>query len=423
MDICYHRHIYAHVAVAGNAVARRRERWIRVDAKTDTVEERRDRALLLAYLAGCAVREEMPDPARLEDVDLDALLDLAAKHMLTAVVATALESARLGNDRTREGIARAAWRAAQFEAEWEPVRVELEAAGIWYCPLKGMVIKDLYPAYGMREMGDYDILFDPERAEDVREIMERRGFITQQFSRGCHDTYHKQPILNLEMHRKLFTKSFDHRIDTYFAQTKGRLIKDEDNTFGYHMDVDECYLHLVAHEHKHYADGGTGLRSLLDTYVYLRAYADALDWDRISTTAHSIGLADFEVKNRLLARQLFVADCDSLSDEEQCALNYIAESSVYGTIEHTVFNHVRREGNGIRGKVHYLRSRLFPSIEALQEVYPAFFRRRVFFPALFVYRIGRALTVKRKYVVTEFKSLHRTGREDNGAQLQQTHRK
>ena len=27
---------------------------------------------------------------------------------------------------------------------------------------------------------------------------------------------------------------------------------------------------MIVHEYKHYSGGGTGLRSLLDTYVYLR---------------------------------------------------------------------------------------------------------------------------------------------------------
>ena len=38
-------------------------------------------------------------------------------------------------------------------------------------PLKGSVIKDLYPRMGMRQMSDNDILFDAERTKDVRTII------------------------------------------------------------------------------------------------------------------------------------------------------------------------------------------------------------------------------------------------------------
>ena len=52
----------------------------------------------------------------------------------------------------------------------------LEQEKIWYMPLKGTIIKDLYPSIGMRQMSDFDILFDKEYAEIVRDILLDLGF-------------------------------------------------------------------------------------------------------------------------------------------------------------------------------------------------------------------------------------------------------
>ena len=57
----------------------------------------------------------------------------------------------------------------------------MEKGQIWYMPLKGTVIKELYPSIGMRQMSDFDILFDKKYAENVREIMLDLGFTCEHF--------------------------------------------------------------------------------------------------------------------------------------------------------------------------------------------------------------------------------------------------
>lgn len=39
-----------------------------------------------------------------------------------------------------------------------------------------------------------------------------------------------------------------------------------------HFSREDFYIYLVAHEYKHYFLGGTSLRSLADTYIYLKKY-------------------------------------------------------------------------------------------------------------------------------------------------------
>ena len=358
-----------------------------------------------SYLAGCAVREEVPNMEAVDAAGFEGLLDTAGHHMLSAVVATALQAAGVNSTRVNEEVARGLWKTAQLEADWQRIRPQLEEAGIWYCPVKGAVVKDLYPSFGMRQMADYDVLFDASRSKDMRAIMEGLGFSCESFGRFHHDVYHKLPVSNFEMHRSLFTEGHGAELAHYYATVKDRLIKDADNNFGWHMSAEECYVYLLAHEYKHFASGGTGLRSVLDIYVYLRKYEASMNWDLIREQAGILGIADFEQQQRTFAQHLF-GNAELTPDEENLFI-YLATSGTYGTTAHSVANKLDKESNGIFGKLHYLATRVFLPMDAVKYGYPFFYRHKVLLPVLVVYRLGKSFSVSRKQVMREIKHVVR----------------
>ena len=148
----------------------------------------------LIYLISCAVNGVKPDPERVAGMDLDAIFSLASRHMLAATVAPALKAAGIQDKRFAKALEHSALKSSTMDMEMAALFAELDAAGIWHMPLKGTVLQHLYPVYGMRQMSDHDILFDAERAKDVKSIMERLGFSTEYFDEGNHDVYHKEPI-------------------------------------------------------------------------------------------------------------------------------------------------------------------------------------------------------------------------------------
>ena len=361
-------------------------------------------------LVSCAVNLSVPEPARIEAMDLPAVFSFAEQHMLSAAVAMALEAAGCGDSRSGGTVAATTRRAAIFDQDQKAILQKLEEAGIWYMPLKGAVLKDLYPKYGMREMTDRDILFDAERAPEVRTIMEELGFRTEEYDWGPHDDYVKPPVSHFEMHRALFTEVHDGKLYDYYRNVRERLIKDEDNGFGYHFGDEDFYLFMLAHEYKHYMAGGTGLRSLLDIYVFCLNKGDTLDWAYITAELKKLGIADFEKKNRDLAKRVFGKESQTEADHEM--LSYMIDSGTHGSREHEVENWVSRMGGGFSGKLKYLQDRIFMSGKELESSYPFFAKHRVLLPALVVYRIGRGLTVKREQVKADLKALmkHKTGR-------------
>ncbi|HAM16445.1 MAG TPA: hypothetical protein DCP91_11455 [Eggerthellaceae bacterium] len=339
------------------------------------------------YLAACAVNGVVPDARLVGDMDLPLVLGVARDHMLAAAAAMALRSAGLDDPDFARAEASAVRRAVVMGAERDELLSRMDSAGIWHLPMKGIVIQRLYPALGMREMSDNDVLFDASRAADVREIMEGMGFRTESFGRWNNDVYYKEPLCNFEMHRLLFLPIDGQPVYDYYRDAERLLVPDGDGSFGMHLSDEDFYVHMVAHEHKHYAYAGTGLRSLLDVYVWVRAKGGALDWGRVSGELAKMGLAEFEARNRRLAMRLFGGAELSAEDEEM--LGYFVSSGTYGTTAQGVQNMVAQ-----RGRLGFLAWRAFPSYETMAILYPVLGKAPILLPVCWAARIASALAAK-----------------------------
>ncbi|MBQ6611715.1 MAG: nucleotidyltransferase family protein [Oscillospiraceae bacterium] len=346
----------------------------------------------LIYLVSCAVNGVKPDPERVAGMDLDAIYKLASRHMLAATVAPALKAAGVQDERFAKALEHSALKSSTMDMEMDAVFTELDAAGIWYMPLKGTVLQHLYPVYGMRQMSDHDILFDAARADDVRRIMEGLGFCTEHFGTSHHDVYHKEPVCNFEMHRMLFGPSHEEKLYEYYRDVEKRLLGD-----GYekHLSPEDFYLHVIAHDYKHYSWGGTGLRPLLDTYVCLKN--ESLDMAYVTKEAEKLGMAEFEAANRSLALHVFSGA--ELTEAERERMDHILSSGVYGSTIHHVENMMTKRGYG---KLGYALDRFAVPVSrenreyaAFAAQYPFFYQHKVLLPFLPFYRILRAMKAGR----------------------------
>ena len=355
----------------------------------------------IIYLCKCVVNNTVPNKEIIENINLEDLFNAAKKHSLTAMVAYALESAGIKSHAFQQAKAKAIRKIAVMEIDKKLLFKRMDEAGIWYTPLKGVVIKDLYPFIGMRQMADFDILFDKKYAEQVRDIFLSLGFICEDFGRLHHDVYFKQPVSNFEMHKTLFRKTHKSELYNYYRHIEDRLIKDADNSFGYHLSINDFYIYVTAHEYKHFSNGGTGLRSILDTYVIWQKLGNKLDKDYIKAECTKLDISDFEQKNKQLALHLF--GNDTLTEEDKNILDYIIFSGTYGTMEHRFENDVRKYGRGKKGKFKVIFKKLFLPMNVIQEKYPVVYRHKILLPGLFFYRIGEAVTIKKRETLSKLK--------------------
>ena len=343
----------------------------------------------LIYLAACAVNRKTPDPERVAAMDLDALYELAEANMLAATLAPALKAAGVQDRRFIRAFEHAVLKSSTMDMEMEALFAELEAAGIWYMPLKGTVLQHLFPIYGMRQMTDHDILFDPDRADEVRTIMEALGFRVKSFGTGYNDAYVKPPVSNFEMHRALFSSDAKSKqLYAYYQDVRSRLLGDG---LEKHFSPEDFYLYMTAHAYKHYLWRGADLRSMLDTYVYLQKQTP--DMDYVTAEAEKMGMARFEDANRSLAQRLFSGG--ELSAEDRELLNCLRSAGAsegYGLI---VENRIRKQGHG---KLRYTLGRFLVPMRktskgyaAFAKAYPLFYQHRLLLPILPFYRTLRAV--------------------------------
>lgn len=360
------------------------------------------------YLVSCAVNGTAADKARVDAMDLDQVFAFSYRHMLSALVSSALLRAGCRDRRAPENEARAARREAVFADALEKVKKSLREKDIWFMPLKGAVLKHYYPGFGLREYADCDILFDASHAAKVRALMEEQGYTTEHFGAGPHDVYHKAPFLNFEMHRSLFSPGFGNGIYEYFADLENRLCGEGPEK---HFTPGDFYLYILAHEYKHYSKGGTGLRSLVDTYMFLKAE----DPDRayVEAAAAKLGLAEFEKKNRSLALHLFAGE--ELTAEDQEMLAYVLGSGVYGNISNRVKNSMRDHH---WNRLQYMLDRFSvpvretdPAYTAYAAQYPLFYRHKLLLPVLPLYRTLRS--AKDGRFLKELKAIIGSGTDTN----------
>ena len=360
-------------------------------------------ALISCYLNHRTLSKEI-----LNELDLEALYIAAKRQYLTAIVAAELENLGIKDQIFTEAKAKAIRKNILFNTEREKICNSLEENGIWHMPLKGAVIQAIYPGLGLRQMSDNDILFDESRAKDVKRIMEGFGYSSVYYGVKNHDVYYKEPVLNFEMHRELFGRVHEKLLRDYYKDVKTRLLPDAGKSFGFHFSTEDFYVYMLAHESKHYSSFGSGLRSLIDIYIYLKKYGDTIDYSYIEAETAKLGIHEFELKSRRLALNLF--DGEKLTEEDKQMLSYMISSGTYGNIENKVENSMRRmNGKGkvkLTTRIKYYLSRIFISRKILYPYYKLA-KYPILVPLVWGYRIILALTVRRKKVSREVNAVKR----------------
>lgn len=365
----------------------------------------------LIYLCGCGANGIKPDEEKVREMDLQQLYKMAKFHSLTAITAMALESAGVRDREFCQAKEKAIRKNMLLDHEREKLCGYLEENGIWYMPLKGSILKDFYPQFGMRQMADNDILFDSRYRKTVKEYFQSNHYAVISYDKGIQDVYEKPPILNFEMHTSLFGKPHDEKWQAYYKNIKAKLKKDDDNSWGYHFSDEDFYIYITTHTYKHFSGSGTGLRSLLDCYVYLQSKSASLDWTYIETECEKLGISDFEKQSRELAFKTFAAPANEpLSEMDGQMLEHYLRSGTYGTLENSVKVKRRKyaDKTGQTSKLSYMINRLFPDRE-WYEVNRPFYNRHPYFKPFFVlYRLFSAVFFKGKAIASELKAIRKS---------------
>ncbi|MBP1534305.1 MAG: nucleotidyltransferase family protein [Ruminococcus sp.] len=360
----------------------------------------------LIYLLSCAVNGITPDTVKVQAMDLERLYRLAKFHTVRGAVCIALKRAGMQDKQFDQAYKKAVRKNIYLDMERSAILSNFEDKGIWYMPLKGSVLKDLYPENGMREMSDNDVLFDAEKQAQSKEIMLSHGYTAEHYGVGNHDVYMKPPVLNFELHTALFGSAHAEPLYRYYADTKRLLIKDEGNNYGYHFSDEDFYVYMTAHEWKHYDGSGTGIRSLLDCYVYYKVKGDTLDWQYITAQCKQLEIADFEKERRALAVKIFSSDTlPDLTESEHEMLMYYLTTGTYGTFDNAIKKKLKDQS-----KLSFWVHSIFIPRKQMAASMPFTAKSPLLYPVGVAWRCGRVLIKRRDRLKQTIKAVNKYGK-------------
>lgn len=231
----------------------------------------------------------------------------------------------------------------------------------------------------------------------IRQWFTARGYEAVQYGQGIHDDYHKPPIFNFEIHSALFDVRAYPQWRDYLEHVEERFLPLEGTRYGRRFSQEDFFLYMMAHIYKHFCWGGTGLRSLVDCWVFSRARENSLDWAYLDAESRKMGMGDFVSQTQALAEGLF-GKPRPLTDAERELLAYCLASGTYGTGQHLLENKLRSalDGGGKRGagaRLRYLCRRLFPRRDYLElwcgKFAPFFLRHPRLMPLAYPCRLAR----------------------------------
>ncbi|MGN1138244.1 MAG: nucleotidyltransferase family protein [Ruminococcus sp.] len=362
----------------------------------------------MLYLSLCALNDVTPDKERVEEMNNDMLFELCRKHSLTSLVYYALAKVITPEHRWLEANGKAVRKNMLLDLEREKILAFMNENGIKHMPLKGIILKELYPKPGMRQMSDNDIWYDESYSREIEEFMRKIGYTDIVVGKYHHDEYKRPPIYNFEMHRALFEKT-QEPFYSYYKDIDRFLVRDKNNKYGCHFGIDDFYVYMLAHEYKHYSIGGTGLRSIIDCCVYLERYGNEMSFTYIETETNKLGISDFEEKQRTLCLKLNRMCFNMLYGYEKEMLEYCFFSGAYGNAKNALRNSMNRKIRSFdsegeitqKAKAKYILSRIFPPMEFYETAYPFFYKHKALLPVCFFIRIYKMIFKSRKNLKKE----------------------
>lgn len=343
-----------------------------------------------------------------EDVSWNAVYALAHKHSVTALAFFAIQ--KLKNPPEQELFqiwqtqnSKILVKGANQENELALLSDCFEKNAIAYMPLKGSVIRDLFPLPYLREMSDLDILIPVEKLQQACQLCEAMGYRTN--SRVEHHIeLHKLPYMNIELHSGLIASFYE-----YYEYYKDPWTKAYryNNDYRYAMRNEDLYLYFLTHAAKHYFNSGTGIRSVIDIYVFNRAYRPSMDTRYIAQELKKLNLERFARQIEQLAQYWFAENRTKTSDEVIEMQSYVLSSATYGTQSNRDANQIRRymqkgksESNARMAMFWHM---TFLPCEEMQPMFPVLKKVPILLPFCWIARWLRILFTKPKSITDSYK--------------------
>lgn len=269
-----------------------------------------------------------------------------------------------------------------------------EENGIAYLPVKGCILKELYPDPAMRTMGDADVLIHMEQYDQISSIVEHLGYCLD--GEADHAIPWKRKELCLELHRSLIP-SYQTTEYAYFKDVWQRAVPS--GSHRYDLSCEDSYIFLFLHYVKHYRDGGIGLRQLTDLWIW-QMLRPQTDMELVRRDLEKLNLLQFFDYTQQMLRVWFYDE--EPNDRVLFMTEYIFSSGSWGTAENSAISHALRmsveEGSGRKARAKMRLNALFPSAKVMAKRYPVLNKSPWLLPVIWPYRWVTAVLFRRNNI-------------------------
>lgn len=237
-------------------------------------------------ILSAALKKQSIEHVNLRGNDWNELIEEAEAHKVSALVYTALKR-NIDNfdiekstlSKWKKDVIFGSLKQSEHIKKVSQILNLFNQAQIPVIVLKGVVLRDLYPAPDLRTMNDVDVLVHEEDLKKVEKMLIAQGYYKYQEEGEKHDVYIKSGYPMIEVHWMLshertfkgcveYEKSIWNRVREIEVQGVRTL------TLGYN----DFLLHLMIHMASHAASHGFGVRFLTDIVLMIEQEASYIDW-------------------------------------------------------------------------------------------------------------------------------------------------
>ncbi len=307
-----------------------------------------------------------------EGIDIQEIMVLSRKHHMDYMILGALlRTDNLSEEYIpvlRKCVMNSIFRSTTQITQFNELIKRLEEKQVKNQPMKGALLKFIYPTPELREMSDIDILIHKDGWERGVEVLKEMGYELHE-SIKHHDIYVKKPYMVIEAHRAMYDKTVDYNQYEYFKNMSKAVLR-EGYEYSYDFTIEDFYIYMISHMAKHFYAMGCGIRNLVDIYVYRKKFGESMDIGYLCQEFEKLGLSAF-VKNMEKLADIWLggAKGDEFFDD---LFYYMLDSGIYGKDENGIWNKFCEESKANK-TVSRLQLRMwywFPPLYYMSEYYP-----------------------------------------------------
>lgn len=313
---------------------------------------------------------------------LSSVYHLSASHDLAHLAAHALESMNISDseilNKFKAAKSQAIYRYMRQDYEFHRICDTLEQGKIPFIPLKGAVLRELYPEPWMRTSVDLDILVHPEDVARAANILEAT-LSYEMDGRATHDVSLQTPGgAHIELHFDLVEEGRANSAKDVLDKIWGTALLRDGSGFWHELPDAPLYFYHIAHMVKHFEVGGCGIRSFMDLWLLENNVSG--DPIQRSILLEKAGLLQF-AQTAVKLSHVWLG-CEAPDDLSQRLEQFILQGGTFGSASNRVALNQQNRG----GKLAYIISRIFIPYEKLKRYYPIVVKYRWLTPFMQVRR-------------------------------------